>query len=217
MLLFRNVLPVGNSLEAERSRGGTFDVNYKNSVGDRFTYSINQMFFYTEITDPLVLTPNAKDIYSFRNADSSVISKGFETNARIGYGIAKLFLGYTFTNAKAGYLPGDQRVTLLPRNKINSSLVFEEHENFKTGVEFYYASRQTLDDRSRTRSLAEVGVFGEKTFGKFSLFINAENLTDVRQSRYGTVVLPPHQSPTFAELYTHTEGRVFNGGIKIRL
>jgi outer membrane receptor for ferrienterochelin and colicins len=217
MLLFRNVLPVGNSLKAERSRGGTFDVNYKNSVGDKFTYSINQMFFYTEITDPLVLTPNAKDIYSFRNADSSVVSKGFETNARLGYGIAKLFLGYTFTDAKAGYLSGDQRVTLLPRNKINSSLVFEEHENFKTGVEFYYASPQTLDDRSRTRSLAEVGVFGEKTFGKFSLFVNAENLTDVRQSRYGTVVFPPHQSPTFAELYTHTEGRVFNGGIKIRL
>ncbi|MBJ3490279.1 hypothetical protein JGC24_25695, partial [Salmonella enterica subsp. enterica serovar Albany] len=62
-----------------------------------------------------------------------------------------------------------------------------------------------------------LGIFGEKNFGKFSLFINAENITDTRQSRFGQVVFPPFQNPTFAEIYTHTEGRVFNGGIKIRL
>lgn len=216
ILLFRDVLPVGNSLKAERSKGGTFDLNYRNNVGDNFSYSINQMFFYTEITDPIILRPTAFLGYRFRNAESSVISKGIETNARLGYGIAKLFVGYTFTDAKAGYLSGDRRLTLLPRHKINSSLVFEKHESFKTGVEFYYGSRQTLDDRSLTRSTAEFGLFGEKTFGKISLFINAENLTDVRQGRYTPVVLPPHQDPTFAEIYTHLEGRIFNGGIKVR-
>jgi outer membrane receptor for ferrienterochelin and colicins len=62
-----------------------------------------------------------------------------------------------------------------------------------------------------------LGIFGEKTFGKFSLFINAENITDTRQSRFGPVVLPPYQNPTFSEIYTHLEGRVINGGIKIKL
>ena len=62
-----------------------------------------------------------------------------------------------------------------------------------------------------------MGIFGEKIFGKYSMFINAENITDTRQGRFGPVVLPPHQNPTFAEIFTHTEGRVFNGGIKIRL
>lgn len=216
-LLFRDVLPVGNSLKAERSRGGTFDLNYHNTIGEKFSYTVNHLFFYTQITDPLVLEVDTKGIYGFNNSASSVISKGFETNARLGYGIGKLFIGYTFTDAKAGYLTGDRTLALVPKSKINSALVFEKHESFKTGVEFYYASRQTLNDRSRSRSLAEVGLFGEKTFGKFSLFINAENLTDVRQGRYGTVVFPPHENPAFAELYTHTEGRIFNGGIKIRL
>ncbi len=215
--LFRDVAPVGDLLKAERSAGGTFDVNYRNSIGEEFTYSVNQMFFYTEITDPLILRPDLSHVYRFRNADSPIVSKGLETNTRLEYGLAKLFVGYTFTNAKAGFLTGDRRVTLLPRHKVNSALVFEEHESFKAGVEFYYGSRQTLDDRSQTRSTAEVGLFGEKTFGKFSLFINAENLTDVRQGRYGQVVFPPHQNPTFAEIYTHTEGRLFNGGVKIRL
>lgn len=215
-ILFRNLLPVGDLLDAERSRGGTFDVNYRREFG-KVNISLNQMFFYTQITDPIVLRSVGKGLYAYANADTSVISRGFETNLRAGYGIAKLFAGYTFTDAKAGYLPGDRRLTLTPRSRVNSSLVFEEHDNFKAGAEFYFQSRQTLEDRSRTRSTGEFGIFAEKTFGKFSVFINAENITDVRQSKYSQVVFPPHSNPTFAELWTHTEGRVFNGGVKIRL
>ena len=216
-LLFRGVLPVGNTLKAERSRGGTFDVNYRDAVGEKFSYSFNQMFFYTEIEDPLVLSPVANGLYGFANADAPVRSAGFETNVRASYDFVKLFAGYTYTNAKAKYLTGNQILALAPKSKFNSALLFEREENFKAGVEAYYTGSQFLTDRFRTRPYWVFGIFGEKTFGKYSLFVNAENITDTRQSRFGTVVFPPHQNPTFAEIYTHTEGRVFNGGIKIRL
>ncbi len=215
-LLFRGILPIGDSLKAERSRGGTFDLNYRDSIGEKFEYSINQMFFYTQITDPLVLEPAPGGFFRYENSNSSIISKGFETNVRLGYDIAKVFVGYTFTDAKAGYLPGDRVLPLTPRHKINSSLVFEEHENFKAGIEAHHTGRQTLTDRTRTRSYTVVGLFGEKTFGNISLFVNAENITDVKQGRFGPVVLPPFTDPAFAEVYTHLEGRVFNGGIKVR-
>jgi len=215
-LLFENVLPIGNRLKAERSIGGTFDVNYRKSIGENFSYNINQMFFYTKIDDPLVLEQNANGFYSFSNARRPITSVGFETNARFSYHIAKLFVGYTFTSAKAEYLAGNQFLPLLPKNKVNATLVFEKHENFKAGIESYYSGKQFLSNGFRTKDFAEIGLFAEKTFGKFSLFINAENLTDVRQSNFGQVVFPPHQSPTFAEIYTHTEGRIFNGGVKIR-
>lgn len=215
-LLFQNVLPVGNTLKAEKSRGGTFDINYRNTVGEKFSYSINQMFFYTEISDPLVLRP-AGGLYFFANADSPVTSKGFETNVRLSYDIVKLFAGYTYLNARAGYLTGNRTLRLTPQSKINSALLFEKEDAFKAGFEAYYTSNQYLTDGSRTRSYWVLGIFGEKIFGKFSLFFNAENITDTRQGRFGPVVLPPHQDPSFAEIYTHTEGRVFNGGIKIRL
>ena len=216
MLLFQNVLPIGNTLKAERSRGGTFDVNYRNTVGEKFSYSVNQMFFYTEIEDPLVLLSNATGTFSFNNAERPVRSAGFETNVRAAYDFVKLFAGYTFTNAKAEYLNGDQLLPLTPRSKLNSALLFEREANFKVGFEAYYTSSQVLSNRFRTRPFWVLGVFGEKTFGKYSLFINAENITDTRQSRFGTVVFPPHQQPTFAEIYTHTEGRVFNGGVKVK-
>jgi outer membrane receptor for ferrienterochelin and colicins len=216
-LLFENVLPIGNTLEAEKSMGGTFDVNYRNTNGEKFSYSINQMFFYTEIKDPLVLIPNLNGTYRFANSNQKVKSSGFETNVRASYEIVKLFAGYTFTNAKAGYLTGNQILPLTPKSKINSSLLFEKESDFKAGIEAYYTSSQVLSNRSRTKPYWVLGIFGEKTFGKYSVFFNAENITDTRQSRFGQVVFPPFSNPTFAEIYTHTEGRVFNGGIKIRL
>ncbi|MBP9936906.1 MAG: TonB-dependent receptor [Pyrinomonadaceae bacterium] len=215
-LLFRDVAGIGNSLRAERSQGGTFDLNYSDLIIENVGFSLNQMFFYTQIDEPLILRADGMGIYRFANSQTPVISKGFETNAKITVGIAKLFVGYTYTDAKAGYLAGDRHLTLLPKHKINSSLVFEEHENFKAGAEFYFADRQILDDRSLTPQNAVFGLFGEKTFGKMSLFINAENIFDNRQGRNSPVVLGNHASPDFAKIYTHVEGRVFNGGIKLR-
>jgi iron complex outermembrane receptor protein/outer membrane receptor for ferrienterochelin and colicins len=215
-LLFRNVLPIGNTLKTERSRGGTVDVNYRNTIGEKFSYSVNQMFFYTEIEDPLVLIESPTGIFRFVNAEQPVRSRGFETNARLSYDIVKLFAGYTFTNAKADYLVGNQTLPLTPKSRINSALLFEKEANFKTGVEAYYTSSQFLSDGFRTKAFWVLGIFGEKTFGKYSLFVNFENITDIRQGRFSQVVFPPHQMPTFAEIYTHTEGRVINGGIKVR-
>jgi iron complex outermembrane receptor protein/outer membrane receptor for ferrienterochelin and colicins len=210
-------LPIGNTLEAERSLGGTLDVNYRNTIGEKFSYSLNQMFFYTEIDRPLVLESRPAGLFSFANADSPIISHGIETNAKFIYDdFIKLFLGYTYVHATAGYLPGNQFLPLVPKHKLNSALLFERAENFKAGIESYYTGNQFLSNGFETRPFLEVGIFAEKTFGKYSLFFNAENITDVRQARYTPVVFPPHQSPTFAEIYTHTEGRVFNGGIKIR-
>jgi iron complex outermembrane receptor protein/outer membrane receptor for ferrienterochelin and colicins len=215
-LLFRNVLPIGNTLKAERSRGGTLDVNYRNTIGEKFSYALNQMFFYTEIEDPLVLLESSSGIFRFVNAEQRVRSRGFETNARLSYDIVKLFAGYTFTHAQADYLSGNQTLPLTPKSRINSALLFEKEESFKAGVEAYYTSSQFLSDGFRTKPFWVLGIFGEKVFGKYSLFINFENITDTRQGRLTPVVLPPHEMPTFAEIYTHTEGRVINGGIKIR-
>jgi iron complex outermembrane receptor protein/outer membrane receptor for ferrienterochelin and colicins len=216
MLLFQNVLPIGNGLKAERSRGGTFDVNYRNTIGEKISYSINQMFFYTRIVDPLLLVGGEDGFFRFTSADEPITSSGFETNVRFVYTIVKLFAGYTYTNAKAKYLVGNQTLPLVPKSRLNSALLFEKEEDFKAGLEAYYTSSQFLSNRFKTEPYWVLGIFGEKTYGKISLFINAENITDTRQGRFGPVVFPPHQNPTFSEIYTHTEGRVFNGGIKVR-
>jgi iron complex outermembrane receptor protein/outer membrane receptor for ferrienterochelin and colicins len=215
MVLFQNVLPIGDRLRAERSTGGTFDLNYKMVIGEKISFSLNQMFFYTSIEHPLILETIDGGFLRFRNADRPIRSTGFETNARLVYGLMKLFVGYTFTDAKGKYLTGDQTLHLVPKSRSNSALLFEREKNFKAGLEAYYSSSQLLSTGMKTPSFWVYGIFGEKTFGKLSVFINAENIGDIRQGRFGPVVFPPHQNPTFSEIYTHTEGRVFNGGIKV--
>ena len=131
---------------------------------------------------------------------------------RASYDFVKLFAGYTFTNAKARYLPGNQILPLTPKSKINSALLFEKEENFKAGVEAYYTSSQFLTDRFRTRPYWVFGAFGEKTFGKYSLFINAENFTDTRQGRFGRSSSRRTEPDLRRNLHAHRRARLQRRG-----
>jgi iron complex outermembrane receptor protein/outer membrane receptor for ferrienterochelin and colicins len=217
-LAFQNVLAIGGDAKAEKSYGSTFDFNYQNTIGENFSFTANQLFFITKINRPLILETNDNNQFYFANATKPVLSKGFETNVRLTFADwIKFFVGYTFTDAKATYKYVNQTVPLLPKNKINMALLAEKHQNFKVGLEGYYSGRQFLSNGKQTRSFWEFGLFLEKSFGKFSVFANAENFTDTRQNRFEKVVSGAHSTPQFNEVYTHTEGRSFNGGIKIKL
>ena len=176
------------------------------------------MFFYTWIDKPLVLQGGGFPNYSFANAGKPVQSKGFETNAKFIYKHNfKLFLGYTFTDANAKYLTGNQFLPLVPKHKLNSALIYEKHEFLKLGLEGYYTSSQFLYNGFKTDDYWELGFMAEKLWEKFSVYINFENFTDTRQSRFKRVANDPHNNPTFDDIWTHTEGFVVNGGIKVKL
>jgi len=207
-----------NNVKAEQSVGGTADINFKTKITHDLAFSINQLFFYTTISKPLVLSVDGFGNYSFSNASSPVTSTGFETNVKFIYKEdLKLFVGYTYTHAKAGYLAGNQFLKLIPKNKLNLTLMYEKEDNFKLGLESYLTGNQYLNNGTSAPSFWEFGFMAQKTFRKVSLFVNFENFTDQRQSKYKTVVNPPHNNPTFDDIWNHTEGFVVNGGIKIKL
>ena len=99
---------------------------------------------------------------------------------------------------------------------MNLALIAEKEGKFKTGFEAYFTDRQYLYDRTLTPTYWEMGFMAEKYFGKFSIFINFENFTDTRQGRYKNVASGSHSNPVFDDIWTHTEGRTFNGGIKYK-
>jgi len=214
---YQRVLPLDNVI-AERSIGGTADINYRTRISDQLQLSINHMFFYTQINKPLVLQDDVSGNHFFANALKPVHTKGFETNIKLVFNNnLKFFLGYTYTNAKADYLTTNQYLPLLPKSKLNLALVYEKENDFKIGLESYFTGRQYLYNGYETPSFWEHGVMGEKTFHKITLFANFENITDQRQSKFKTVVNPPYNNPTFDDIWNHQEGFVVNGGIKIKL
>src|SRR5882757_1006322 len=213
---YRNILPL-NNVTAEKSIGSTIDLNYRTRLGEAIDIGVNQLFFYTQINKPLVLQANNTAEYYFINAGKPITSKGFETNLKFIYKEAvKLFAGYTFTYAKNTYLEADQFLALLPKSKLNLSLVYEKEDNFKIGLEGYFSARQYLYNGTQTPSFWEFGAMAQKTVNKISFFINFENFTDQRQSKYKPVVNPPYNNPSFDDIWNHTEGFVINGGIKIK-
>jgi iron complex outermembrane receptor protein/outer membrane receptor for ferrienterochelin and colicins len=214
---YKNVLPL-NNVTSEKSAGGTADISFKTGIGKDFYFAINEMFFYTYINNATVISADTVGNYYFSNTTKGVQSLGFETNVKLIYKENfKLFIGYTYNEAKAYYLIGNQFLPLLPRNKLNLALVYEKEKNFKLGLEGYFTDNQYLSTGAKTPSFWEFGFMAEKTFGILTLFVNFENFTNVRQSEYKRVVNEPHNNPTFDEIWTHTEGFVINGGIKIKL
>lgn len=213
---YRNLQQL-SGVQSEKSYGGTVDLNYRKTFGE-LGFSFNHMFFFTKITTPLVLTSLPTIGFFFENHSQPVRSMGFETNARIVFRDQfKLFLGYTFTDIKAGYLSGNQTLPLVPKGKLNSALIFEQEGNLKIGLEGYRTGRQHLSNGTTTPDFWEFGLMGEKVLGKVSVYANFENFTDTRQSKYKRVVNGPNDNPTFDEIWTHTEGFIFNAGIKLRL
>lgn len=214
---YQNVLPLEGA-RAEKSIGTTVDINYSNTFGGSLSFSINQMFFLTSISNPLVLQSGSGGNYFFSNASQPTVSKGFETNLKFIYKKdLKFFVGYTFTHAKATYLTTNSFLPLVPQNKLNLTLMYEKEDNFKLGLEGYFTDRQYLYNGLRTPSFWEFGFMAQKTFKQVSFYINFENFTDQRQSNYKAVSNAPHNNPSFDDIWNHTEGFVVNGGIKIKL
>jgi outer membrane receptor for ferrienterochelin and colicins len=214
---FRNILPIDlNRSQNERSIGGNWDIDYRISLG-AVGLSFNHLFFYTYLKKPLVLVSAPGGKFEFQNSSGYIDTKGTETNLRLLYGDFKLFIGYTYTDAQTNFSTDQEWLPLTARHRLNNVLMYEIEEKLKLGLEAYYFSRQRLNDGSLGKSYWITGFMAEKLWEKFSLFINFENFTDTRQSKFDTIYTGSIDNPVFRDIYAPVEGFVINGGIKIKL
>lgn len=199
----------------ERSYGANWDLNYRTEIGDA-EVSINHLFFYTYLADPLILEQiNAG--YEFVNLDGYTESKGTETNVKIEYGDFKLFVGYTFTDAINHHNGTSVRNPLAAKHRMNNVLMYELEDKWKIGLEAYYFSKQRLSDDTWGKEYWLCGFMAEKLWKRFSLFINFENFLDVRQTRMDTIYTGSISNPEFRDIYAPVDGFVINGGVKLNL
>jgi iron complex outermembrane receptor protein len=215
-LQYSQVLGIDASNKLERSYGFNADVNYKTKLFDAVSFSINQLFFYTRINQPLLLqsTPNSR---KFVNSSGHIDTRGIETNIKIGYEDFKLFLGYTFTDTKIHEGSNKRLNPLTARNRINAVLMYEVEEKWKAGLEAYYFDKQLLTDGETGKPYWICGFMAERLWKKFSLYINFENFLDARQTRFDTLYTGSNNYPIFRDVYAPLDGFVVNGGIKIKL
>lgn len=209
---YQNIQPLNiTNIQAEQSYGGNADVNFRSSIGDAFI-SVNQLFFYTHIDKPIILLNN-----SFVNAPGNIITQGAETNIKLSVDELSLYLGYTYTYTTQNYNNQVSMQTLTPKNKVNVDLTYEIENSFRFGAESYYVGPQLLSDGTTGRGYITFGLLIQKMWKHLDVFINAEDLTDRRQTRWDSIYTGSITKPIFKDIYAPLDGVVVNAGIRIKV
>jgi iron complex outermembrane receptor protein len=98
--------------------------------------------------------------------------------------------------------------------------LWEKEGTSRVGLECYYTGEQRLEYnpyRDVSRPYVLVGAMGEhKIVAHVKLFLNLENLTDVRQTHWDPLLLPTREADGrwTVDAWAPLDGRVINGGAR---
>jgi iron complex outermembrane receptor protein len=204
-------LNIGNT-QAEQSYGLNGDLNYRSALGDEAFINVNQLFFSTRVDKPLILQNN-----TFINAPGHLLSQGAETNIKLVMDELVFYLGYTYTDTKQYFNGQNSTQPLTPKNQLSFDATYEIEGSFRFGAESFYTGPQLLNDGTTGRGYATFGLLVQKMWKHLDIFINAENLTDQRQTKWGSIYKGSLTNPDFKDIYAPLDGVVVNAGIRIKL
>lgn len=209
--------PLG-PLKAEVADTASLDIGYAKGP-----FETNLTLFGSDIDNSLQLVDVATDRVRLVNAAGVTRTRGAEMTARYRWNDFIVRGSYVFVDARepdpSGV--GRRRVPQTPKHTAGLVAMWEQHGKGRIGLEAYYTGRQQLDDnpyRTCSKRYVELGALGEVTLGKVSLFINLENILNVRQTRYDPILLPARapDGRWTTDAWAPTDGFVANGGVRLR-
>lgn len=205
-------------LRAETADAASLDVGYRDGP-----IEANLILFGSDLEDAVRLQTVAPDRVRLINADGQTRTRGAEALLRWRQGPYVVTGSYVYVDATEPDPdgPGRREVPLTPRHTAGVVAMWEDHDRGRLGLEIYYTGRQSLDDnpyRSESKPYVEVGLLGEIILGRVSLFVNAENILNVRQTRHDPLLLP-RRAPDgrwTVDGWAPNEGFIVNAGVRLR-
>ena len=206
-------------LRAETAATGSFDVGYTQGP-----WETNVSLFASNINNAVRLVDDATgERVQLVNVDGITRTRGTELLLRYRWQDVVVTGSYVYTDAsEPDEARADRRpVALTPRHSAGLVAMWEQHGRGRVGIEAYYTGSQALDDnpyRRRGHPYLELGALGEIVLGKVSLFLNLENILDVRQTGYDRMVLPRRAADGqwTVDAWAPLHGFVVNGGVRMR-
>jgi len=157
------------------------------------------------------------------NVDGATRLRGTEALVRFRHGGFTVTANHVFIDSSEPDPAARRRraIPLTPRHTAGLVAMWEEHGKGRIGIEAYYTGRQLLDEnpyRTRSRPYLHLGLLGEIALGRISLFANAENLLNVRQTRYDPLLLPRRAASGqwTVDAWAPLEGFILNAGVRLR-
>jgi len=211
--LTRLVIP--KPLIAERGRSASFDLTRK--VGPAY-YTVT--LFDSSIRHPINV--DRVERYELVNLAQPTHNVGLEFLGTLRKAPFSATLSYTYVRSRQFEFGERVDTPLTPRHSFGLVGMWEKEKVGRIGVESYYTGHQRLEENPyRTESKAYVlfGFLAEHTFGRFRLFVNVENLTNVHQTRWDPLLRPDRgiDGRWTVDAWAPLDGRVLNGGLRLRL
>ena len=204
-------------LRAERARSTSLDVT--RVLGP---IEVTGTVFGSVVRQPIVTrTLDAGDV-EFLNAPESTRTAGTELLLRYRREGFVALATHAWTRSTEFDADEDVRraVPLTPAHAASLNAIWEGDEWGRFGIEMYFVGKQQLDEnpyRGASRPHLLLGALGERRFGGLRVFINAENLLDIRQTKYDPLIVPaPRRDGRWTvDAWAPLEGRVVNGGVRV--
>ena len=211
------LLPL-RGLHAERAATAALDAKWSDGGWD-----LNASVFVSEIGDPLEVRAVSANHLELTNAPGPRRAPGAEV--LIGYTRGPLHLLTSWSYLHVTEAPSTgirQDAPLVPRHSASLDAIFESETRGRIGFELEYTGRQALADnpyRDVSRSYFQLNALAEIRFGGVAVFLNAINLTDVRQTHYDPLLLPTPGlgGVRTTDVWAPLAGRTFNLGIRAEL
>ena len=200
-------------VRAERGRSASVDLT--RAMGP---VSVTGTLFASNIDHPVYVDRGA--VYSIFNLAGPTKNRGAELLATWRKAPFSATASYTYVRASELEPSGRMDVPLTPRQSLGLVGMWEKEGVTRIGLEFYYTGQQRLEyDPYRNQSVpyALVGAMAEHKIAKHvKLFLNLENLTNVRQTRWDPLLLPSRESDGrwTVDAWAPLDGRVINGGAR---
>jgi iron complex outermembrane receptor protein len=208
---------------AERARSLSLDVGTT-----RGPLEVNGTLFASRVSDPVGLRRIAGDTMgrvAFVNATGPTAVHGAELFAVYHEEpvIVTAYYAATRSRETSAQTGRVRESPLVPRESAGLDAAFEEDESgTRVGIEAFYTGPQALEDnpfRTVSPAYTTVGVFASQRLGRATVYLNLENLTGVRQTRFDPLLRPTlgEGGRRTVDAWGPLEGRSANAGVRIRL
>ncbi len=206
-----------SGLRAERARSASLDVT--RLFG---SIEVTGTVFGSVVLDPVVTKYLEDGSVEFVNAPENTRTTGTELLVRYRREGFVALATHAWTRSTEFDVNESLRrvVPLTPANTASMNAIWEGDDWGRFGIELYFVGEQELDEnpyRSTGRPHLLLGALAERRFRGLRMFINAENLFDIRQTKYDPLVLPaPRPDGRWTvDAWAPLDGRVINGGVRV--
>jgi iron complex outermembrane receptor protein len=207
-------LTILQPIKAERGLSASFDLSRTDGP-----LSYTATLFTSRVNDPMHVERSPS--YVLSTLPDPTTNVGLELLGTLRRAPVSVTATYTYVRARETVDAVQQDVPLTPRHSAGIVGMWEKEDVGRAGMEWYYTGRQSLEEnpyRAVSEPYMILGLLAEKQFGRIRLFINGENLSGVRQTRWDPLLRPARAADGrwTVDAWAPLEGRNINGGLRVR-